>query len=170
MSALAASVLSEIARAGPQRGIEATVEPGLAVQGDARLIRVLLENLLGNAWKFTARCESPRIEFGAVRREDGDRGRPSPGDRVLAFFVRDNGAGFDSARAEKLFAPFQRFHRAEDYPGTGIGLATVRRIVQRHGGQVWASSEPGKGASFFFTLTEDAPSLALRERGGTCGE
>jgi light-regulated signal transduction histidine kinase (bacteriophytochrome) len=101
----------------------------------------MLENLLGNAWKFTARETPARIEVGVQR--DGDR---------LAYYVRDNGVGFDIAYADKLFGAFQRLHGATEFPGTGIGLATVQRIILRHGGQVWAHSEVGQGATFFFTL------------------
>ncbi len=109
------------------------------------LIRLVLRNLLGNAWKFTARCDPAVIE---VTRE----GR--------AFVVRDNGAGFDMRYAAKLFDPFQRLHATSDFEGTGIGLAIVHRIVQRHGGRIWAEGEVDRGASFFFTLTTDAPAEA----------
>jgi light-regulated signal transduction histidine kinase (bacteriophytochrome) len=105
------------------------------------LLRVVLDNLLGNAWKFTSRQERPRIEFGRMKRD---------GEAVL--FVRDNGAGFDMAYAEKLFSIFQRLHSVEEFPGTGIGLATVQRVIRRHGGRVWAEGEVGNGATFYFTL------------------
>ena len=104
-------------------------------------MRVLLENLLGNAWKFTAKRQGAEIY---VDQEPGADG---------AFFVRDNGAGFDSSKADRLFQPFQRLHEASEFEGTGIGLATVRRIILRHGGRVWATSAPGQGATFFFTLS-----------------
>jgi signal transduction histidine kinase len=117
------------------------VAEGLRGCGDPVLLRLVLENLLGNAWKFTARAAPARIEVGV----QGDGGR-------LAYYVRDNGVGFDMAYADKLFGVFQRFHAATEFPGTGIGLATVQRIILRHGGQVWARSEVGQGATFFFTL------------------
>src|SRR6202008_3103412 len=106
-----------------------------------RLRRAALENLVGNAWKFSAKAEQPRIEVGILR--DG---------ADATFFVRDNGAGFDMRYANKLFGAFQRLHSADEYQGTGIGLATVQRIVHRHGGRIWADAKPGKGAVFFFTL------------------
>ena len=106
-----------------------------------RLLRILLVNLLGNAWKFTGRTPAPRIQFGRIRGADRDE-----------FFVRDNGAGFDMSAAEKLFGAFQRLHSDADFPGTGIGLATVQRIVSRHGGKIRAEAAVGQGAAFFFTL------------------
>jgi light-regulated signal transduction histidine kinase (bacteriophytochrome) len=105
------------------------------------MLRAALENLLGNAWKFTRGCESPRIEFGAERNNG-----------TVVYFVRDNGAGFDMTYADRLFKAFQRLHSADEFPGIGIGLATVQRIVHRHGGKIWAEGEPGKGAVFYFTL------------------
>jgi signal transduction histidine kinase len=113
----------------------------LAVEADGGLLRIVLDNLLGNAWKFTSKTAEPRIAFGAERRDGSE-----------VFFVRDNGAGFDMAYADKLFAPFRRLHGEAEFQGTGIGLATVRRIVERHGGRVWAEGAPGRGASVFFTL------------------
>jgi signal transduction histidine kinase len=113
------------------------------VEGDRTLLRLVLQNLLGNAWKFSARVAAPRVEFG-VRQENGR----------AVYFVRDNGAGFDMRFADKLFGLFQRFHSQNEFPGTGVGLATVQRIVRKHGGRVWAESEPGKGATFYFTLWE----------------
>ena len=113
----------------------------MIANGDARLLRVVLENLLGNAWKFTSKQERAAIEVGAV-----------PHERSMAFYVRDNGAGFDMAYAGKLFGAFQRIHAATEFEGTGIGLATVQRIIHRHGGRVWAESAVDRGATFFFTL------------------
>lgn len=114
----------------------------VSVQGDSGLLRIVLENLLSNAWKFTARQERTQIEFGS----GVDRtGRP-------VYFVRDNGAGFDPRYAAKLFSPFQRLHSETQFPGTGIGLATVQRIIHRHGGEIWAESAVDCGAAFYFTL------------------
>ena len=138
---LARSVTDELSRQSPGRRVEIAIAPGLSARGDRSLLRAVLENLLGNAFKFTARADHPRIEVGRI-----DQG----GERV--FFVRDNGAGFDMAHAEKLFAPFQRLHTTDEFPGTGVGLATVQRIVHRHGGRIWAESSPGAGATFSFTL------------------
>ncbi|MGH7843779.1 MAG: sensor histidine kinase [Candidatus Binatia bacterium] len=141
LSRLAQVITSELQESAKSREIELTLEPGLKAEGDPRLLRIAMENLFSNAWKFTGRTSRARIEFGATD-EDG----------VIAYFIRDNGAGFDMAYADRLFGPFQRLHNAADYPGTGIGLATVQRIVQRHGGKVWAESGLGKGATFYFTL------------------
>jgi PAS domain S-box-containing protein len=141
LSALARAIADELQRAQPERAAEFVIAEGLQAEGDPRLLRVLLENLLGNAWKFTRDVPRARIEFGAAER-DGRR----------AFSVRDNGAGFDMARADRLFQPFQRLHAAAEFEGTGIGLATVQRIVQRHGGEVWAEGRGGEGAVVWFTL------------------
>jgi light-regulated signal transduction histidine kinase (bacteriophytochrome) len=117
------------------------IQPDLEVWADARLMRVVLDNLLGNAWKFTSHTHAPHIQLGAETR-DGE----------CVYYVRDNGAGFDMQYAHNLFCPFRRLHRQSDFPGTGVGLATVQRVVQRHGGRVWADSREGQGAAFFFTL------------------
>jgi PAS domain S-box-containing protein len=139
LSGLAATIGAELHQAEPQRAVELVVSPGLCAQGDERLLRIVLENLLRNAWKFTARKPAPRIEFGFNPQ------RP-------AFFVRDNGAGFDMAYADKLFGVFQRLHSATEFPGTGIGLATVQRIINRHGGSTWAEGAPDCGATIYFSL------------------
>jgi PAS domain S-box-containing protein len=142
LSELAASVAARMREAYPGRAIEFRIESGLCAHGDRRLIEIALVNLFDNACKFTARRpDGGRIEFG--RSADA------------AFYVRDNGAGFDMAYASKLFAPFQRMHKAADFPGTGIGLATVHRIIAKHGGRIWAEARPGEGASFRFTLEDD---------------
>ncbi|MBU6460698.1 MAG: HAMP domain-containing protein [Proteobacteria bacterium] len=142
LSALAQEVLDELQRTEPLRCIRLKVEPGLSAQGDAKLIRIALVNLLGNAWKFSSRVPEARIEFGARTGADGR----------VDFFVRDNGSGFDMAYVDKLFGAFQRLHLASEFPGTGIGLATVARIIHRHGGQVWAEGQVNQGAVFYFTL------------------
>jgi hypothetical protein len=139
---LADRIIAELSDTSPTRPVAATVAPGMVAHGDPRLVRVALENLLTNAWKFTSRRERAWIEVGQT---EADGASP-------VFFVRDNGVGFDPAFADKLFGPFQRLHDAAEFPGTGIGLATVRRIVLRHGGRVWAESRPGQGACFYFTL------------------
>ena len=141
LTSMAHMIADALARAEPGRNVELVVHDGMRVEGDARLLRILIENLVGNAWKFTAKREAARIEIGASDTPE------SP-----TYFVRDDGAGFDGTYARRLFAPFQRLHADTDFPGTGIGLATVRRIVERHGGRVWAEGETGRGATFFFTL------------------
>jgi len=141
LSALAGAVLADLSRAEPERKVALAIAPDLTAVGDARLVRAALENLLGNAWKFTAKTPDARIEVFA----DG-----GPGERVL--HVRDNGAGFEMQYASKLFGAFQRLHAAREFPGTGVGLASVQRIVHRHGGRIWAEGAPGLGATFSFTL------------------
>lgn len=143
LSQLAAYIVDDLRRQAPERLAEIEIEPGLQVNGDPTLLRLVLENLLGNAWKYTARTKKAHIVFGAALHE-GRR----------AFVVRDNGAGFDMRSADRLFGLFQRLHSTNDFPGTGVGLASVRRIVRRHGGDVWADAEPGRGAAFHFTLRE----------------
>lgn len=142
LSDMASAILSGLRKAQPERKAEFIVEKGLMSRADKGLIRMMLENLLGNAWKFTSKREVARIEFGAAGKKDGK----------TIFFVRDNGAGFESKYAPRLFTPFQRLHSTDDFPGTGIGLATVQRIIKRHNGAVWAEGEVGKGAVFYFTL------------------
>lgn len=141
LSQMATSFAATLKEADPARKAEFRIQEHLHAHGDAVLMRAALEQLLGNAWKFTARREPAVIEVGS--REEG-------GERV--FFVRDNGVGFDMRFADRLFSPFQRMHREEDFPGIGVGLATVQRIVHRHGGKVWADAQPDAGASFYFTV------------------
>jgi PAS domain S-box-containing protein len=141
LSALALDVVRELRARAPDRAVDCRVEPGMVARGDAGLLRVALSNLLANAWKFTDRSADPRVEFGAERVGHETR-----------YTVRDNGSGFDMAYAGKLFAPFQRLHRPSEYPGTGMGLATVQRIVARHGGRIWVEAAPQRGAAFHFTL------------------
>lgn len=142
LSAIARDVTDQLREQAPDRDVVVQVSDGALVRGDPRLLRVAIENLLHNAWKFTGDQPRAVIEFG-VGEHEGQR----------AFFVRDDGAGFDMAYADKLFGPFQRLHAAEEFEGTGIGLATVQRIIRRHGGQVWAEGAVGEGATFTFTLT-----------------
>ncbi|NUO52398.1 MAG: hypothetical protein HOV80_26420 [Polyangiaceae bacterium] len=149
LSKLAELSLEQLRSNHPERSIATNVHPGMHAEGDPQLLRVMLDNLIGNAWKFTDKREDARIDIGTAER-----------DGALAYFVKDNGAGFDMAYSAKLFVAFQRLHQADEYPGTGIGLATVQRVVERHGGRVWAESAVGGGATFFFTLapppSEDA--------------
>lgn len=137
----AKSVAAELQKSQPQRKVKLRIADGLTANGDSRLLRIVLENLIGNAWKFTSKNPEAMVEFGTKRQDDQD-----------IFFVHDNGAGFDMNYAKKLFGAFQRLHAAEEFPGNGIGLATVQRIIHRHGGRIWAEGEVGKGATFNFTL------------------
>ena len=141
MSELALAAASSLMMREPQRAVSFQIAPELSADCDPDLLRVVLDNLLGNAFKYTGRKEQADIEFGV---------REAAGERV--FFVRDNGAGFDMAQAGKLFSPFQRLHSDREFNGFGIGLATVQRVIQRHGGRVWAEGVIGEGASFYFTL------------------
>ena len=142
---LAAEVAAALRQRQPERQVDFQLEPGLEAEGDPELVRIVLENLLGNAWKFTARASPARIFFGR-----------QAGVEPAVYCVRDNGAGFEAQYAGRLFAPFQRLHSAAQFPGSGIGLATVQRIVRKHGGRVWAESQPERGASFYFTLSPPA--------------
>jgi signal transduction histidine kinase len=149
VSALARSVADELAQRNPERTVSVQIQPGLHADVDPGLMKVLFENLLGNAWKFTQRTEKARIEVKAESRT-----------AETVFLVMDNGAGFDMAYAGRLFQPFQRLHTVSDFPGTGIGLATVRRVVDHHGGRVWAEGAVGSGATVFFTIP--APGIKSR--------
>lgn len=146
LSALAQATLDRLRAAQPERHVEAVIADDLYAWGDSRLLGVALDNLLGNAWKFTRDQPAPRVELGAT-----------VVDGAPAFFVRDNGAGFDMAYAGKLFGVFQRLHAPDEFEGTGIGLATVQRIVRRHGGRIWATGAVGAGATFCFTLSTEGP-------------
>jgi len=143
LSALARATHARLQRSEPERSVEVAIQEALVDQGDARLLAVVFDNLLGNAWKFTSKRTGARIEFGETTK-----------DGIRAYFVRDNGAGFDMAYASKLFGVFQRLHAAHDFEGTGVGLATVQRIVHRHGGRVWAEGKVDAGATFYFNLGE----------------
>ena len=142
LSQLAGWVVEDLRRLSPERDVEVRVEPGLAANGDPTLLRLVVENLIGNAWKYTGNTAAARIEF--VR-------HPT---EPATFTVRDNGAGFDMRFADRLFGAFQRLHSASEFPGTGIGLASVRRIILRHGGTIRAEGAPDRGASFHFSLPE----------------
>lgn len=143
LSQIAQSITSDLMKADPPRKVEVTIMPGLKAVGDEHLIRIAMENLLRNAWKFSKNNDRARIEFGA---------KPGP---EAPFYIKDNGAGFDMAYSSKLFGVFQRLHTASEFPGTGVGLATVQRIINRHGGKVWATGEVDRGACFFFTLPDN---------------
>jgi signal transduction histidine kinase len=142
LSALAEEVAREIRESEPERSVELLIHRDLRVVGDATLLRGVLANLLGNAWKFTSKRADARIEVGKTREERGE----------TILYVQDNGAGFEMKSAKKLFGVFQRLHSQDEFPGTGVGLATVQRIISKHGGRIWAESQPGQGATFFFTL------------------
>src|ERR1700730_13429579 len=143
LTAIARATCEELRSSAPDRNSEFVIAEGGTVEGDPRLLRLVVDNLLRNAWKYTSSHPAARIEFG-VQDRDG----------VPVYFVRDDGVGFDSRSATRLFQPFQRLHSAEEFPGNGVGLATVQRIVRRHGGEVWAESEVGKGATFYFSLNK----------------
>jgi two-component system, NtrC family, sensor kinase len=153
LSALARQVIAELVAKEPDRVVEAEVQGGLVAYADGGLMRVVLDNLIGNAWKFTAKAARPNLAFGAEER-----------DGALTYFVRDNGAGFDMGHSAKLFNPFQRLHSNAEFAGTGIGLATVHRIVDRHGGRVWAEGEVGRGATVRFTVPRSLASALGTER------
>jgi PAS domain S-box-containing protein len=142
LTRLADAVVKQLRASQPERVVEFVAQENVLSNGDPALLRALLDNLLGNAWKFTGARPNARIEFGFERREG-----------AVVYYVKDNGAGFDMAYADKLFAPFQRLHKASEFAGTGIGLATVQRIVRRHGGEIWAEGAVSRGATFYFTLS-----------------
>ncbi|MBI5492618.1 MAG: PAS domain S-box protein [Deltaproteobacteria bacterium] len=142
LSSMARGIAGELRKAQPEREADIRIEDGLMARGDANLLKIVLENLIGNAWKFTGKTPNPKIEVGRAGREEGKD----------VYFVRDNGAGFNMKYSDRLFGAFQRLHSADEFPGTGIGLATVNRIIMRHNGRVWAEGEPGKGATFYFMI------------------
>ena len=156
LSAIAASIVAQLRTDEPEREVEVSIAEGLTTHGDARLLRIALENLLRNAWKFTRKTTSPRIEVGGRSGADG-----------LAFFVRDNGVGFDAGGTAKLFGAFQRLHSADEFEGTGIGLAIVRRVVHHHGGKAWGEGQLNRGATFWFTVGQ--PSSLSARRGSPAG-
>ena len=144
LSAMASEILANLQFREPSHSVEVAIADPLTAEGDPALLQVVLENLLSNAWKYSAKTPHPRIEFGYIE-ESG------------VFYIKDNGAGFDMTQADKLFQPFQRLHNAAEFPGNGIGLASVARIIQRHSGRIWAESAPNQGATFFFTLVISCP-------------
>jgi light-regulated signal transduction histidine kinase (bacteriophytochrome) len=143
LSDIAAQIVADLKRLAPGRLVDVTIAPGLTAAGDPQLVRLAMQNLIENAWKFTGRRPHATIDVGSTKDDDGTQ----------AFYVRDNGAGYDPNFAGKLFGPFQRLHQLSEFPGTGIGLATVKRIVHRHGGHVWAEGRIDGGACFYFTLS-----------------
>ena len=159
MTALAREIADGLQRLEPERHVNCEIADGLCIEGDPQLIRLALENLLGNAWKFTGKRAVARIEFGRWKGACSSAGAEiDPGTPV--YFVRDNGAGFDMAYAKKLFGAFQRLHTETEFEGTGIGLATVQRILNRHGGRIWAEAEVEKGATFYFAV-QPSPTAPL---------
>jgi len=141
LTAIAKAIAAELQKTQPERQVEFVIGENIVARGDLHLLSIVLDNLLRNAWKFTSKHLHARIEFGTIQQD----GR-------LVYYVRDNGAGFDMNYANKLFTPFQRLHKSTEFEGTGIGLATVQRIIHRHGGSIWAEGEVEKGATFYFTL------------------
>jgi signal transduction histidine kinase len=144
LSQLARTIVDDLASREAERHVETQITAGLRCEADPRLLRIALENLIGNAWKFTRKVARARIEIGAVLHEG-----------VQQYFVRDNGAGFNSEYAQDMFAPFRRLHTANEFPGTGVGLSIVQRVIRRHGGSVWADGSVGRGATFYFTIPEE---------------
>ena len=142
LSPIAQEVAKALQEGDPARTVRFVITPGIKVMGDPNLLRIVLENLMGNAWKYTAKRPDAVVEFGVASQPEGTK----------AYFVRDNGAGFNMAHADKLFNAFQRLHSEEEFPGSGIGLATAARIIRRHGGKIWAEGFVDKGATFYFAL------------------
>jgi signal transduction histidine kinase len=149
LTATAWQVIGDVEARDPERKVAFTVHPAMTVDADEGLVRVILENLVNNAVKFTRKVEHPAVEIGRT---------------PAGFFVRDNGAGFPAGHTGELFRPFARLHNAEDFPGTGIGLTTVHRAVERHGGEIWAEGEDGRGATFWFTLPPAPPAPGAADR------
>jgi light-regulated signal transduction histidine kinase (bacteriophytochrome) len=143
LSALVRSIVANLGETQPDRKVESKIQNHLQTEADQNLLRLALENLLSNAWKFTSKRPLAHVEFGKTNSNG-----------VPVYYVRDDGAGFDPRYADRLFGAFQRLHAVTEFPGTGVGLATVQRIIHRHGGRIWAEGAVGKGATFYFTLTE----------------
>jgi signal transduction histidine kinase len=142
LSRLARDVIKGFEIGAPDRRVQVRIDDDLETDGDPGLLRILMENLLSNAWKYTSKISDARIEFGTAPQQNG----------TPIYCVRDNGVGFPMQYVDRLFQPFQRLHRQEEFPGTGIGLTTVQRIIQRHGGKIWAESSPNNGATFYFSV------------------
>lgn len=155
LSDIASEIATALHEGNPERKVTFAIADGVAAEADRPLIRSALENLLNNAWKYTRRKETARIEFGIIENDQ----------RV--YFVKDNGAGFDMRYVSKLFTPFQRLHHQEEFEGTGVGLATVQRIVHRHGGNIWAEGKVAEGATFYFTLGRAVPDWQIEDAIGT---
>ena len=151
-SALAGDVVASFANAHPQRNVSVVIKSDMRIVGDPGLLRIVLENLVGNAWKFTAQKSEAMIEIGCVQGEH----------REPAYFVSDNGAGFDMGQMHRLFKPFERLHTAKEFEGTGVGLSIVQRIIERHGGCIWAESEVGAGTTFHFRLSNALAGVSPR--------
>jgi light-regulated signal transduction histidine kinase (bacteriophytochrome) len=151
LSEIAREVECELRENDPERSVKCVIEENMHVPGDRVLLRCVFVNLLGNAWKFTTKRPNAHIEVGKMGMEKG----------ATVYFVKDNGAGFDMRYADKLFSPFQRLHRQDQFPGTGVGLATVQRIVMKHGGRIWAESRANEGTTFFFTLQAEPSGLIM---------
>ncbi len=147
LSNMARQIAASLRQTNPERAVDFVIEEGIMVQGDKRLLKIMLENLLGNAWKYTRKNLVSKIEFGVANNNN----QLDNTDNAL-YFIRDNGVGFDMVDADKIFGAFVRLHSDKEYDGTGIGLATVQRIIQRHGGQIWAEAGVNQGATFYFTL------------------
>lgn len=144
LSNMAQEILANLKASDPERQVETIIQAELTAHGDPVLLRIVLENLLSNAWKYTSQCQKARIEFGATPESHS----------LPTFYVQDNGAGFNMKYAEKLFRAFQRMHSQEEFPGTGVGLASVQQIVKKHGGRIWVEAAVNQGATFYFTLSK----------------
>jgi len=142
LSKISRDIIAELRYAEPTRKARVTIQDDVIASGDRKMLQIVMDNLLRNAWKFTSKSAGAEIEFGTMSENAGE----------MVYFVRDNGAGFDDAYADKLFKPFQRLHSSDEFPGTGIGLATVEKIIRRHGGRIWAKGKMNEGAMFCFTL------------------
>ena len=151
LSDMATIIAADLRQARPERRVKFVIEHDLKTRGDKRLLKVLMENLLGNAWKYTSKRPQARIEFGAMPASSCTDSKAAP-QPAAVYYVRDDGAGFDMAHAGKLFGAFQRLHAQSEFEGTGVGLATVQRVIHRHGGNVWAEGAVDRGATFYFTL------------------
>lgn len=158
LTQMATDIVNALRERYAERTVTVDIAPGMHALGDTRLLRIALENLLDNAWKYTSQTPAPHVSVGVEQTESG-----------AAFFVRDNGVGFDMQYAGKLFAPFQRLHPESQFPGTGIGLVTVQRIVTRHGGRIWAEAAPNAGATFYFTLGNEHAALSQQDTKATTG-